>query len=156
MLWYFNTKFVLIKGVLMTAKDGNTVQIHYSGTLDNGDAFDSSVGQDPLEFTLGSGQVIAGFDSGVLGMSIGEKKTIRIPVDQAYGDYDDELVIQVSRDELPTMNYEVGMELAMQQVSGRSVPVIVLDVAEEWIAFDANHPLAGEALTFELELVALK
>jgi FKBP-type peptidyl-prolyl cis-trans isomerase 2 len=140
----------------MTAKDGNTVAIHYTGTLDNGEAFDSSVGQDPLEFTLGSGQVISGFDSGVSGMAVGEKKTIRIPVDQAYGEYDDELVIQVNRDELPEINYEVGMELAMQQASGRSVPVIVLDVADEWIAFDANHPLAGEALTFELELVSIK
>ena len=140
----------------MTAKDGNTVQIHYTGTLDSGDTFDSSVGQDPLEFTLGRGQVIAGFDSGVSGMKMGEKKTIRIPAEQAYGDYDDALVIQVSRDELPDMNYEVGMELAMQQASGRSVPVIVLDVDDEWVAFDANHPLAGEALTFELELVSIK
>jgi peptidylprolyl isomerase len=139
----------------MSAKNGNTVHIHYTGTLDNGETFDSSIGQDPLAFTLGSGQVIAGFDSAVLGMTLGEKKTIRIPADEAYGDYDDALVIQVSRNELPDMNYEVGMELAMQQASGRNVPVIVLDVADEWVAFDANHPLAGEALTFELELVAI-
>ena len=139
----------------MSAKNGNLVQIHYTGTLDNSETFDSSVGREPLEFTLGSGQVIAGFDTAVLGMQIGEKKTVRIPADKAYGEYDDELIIQVNRNELPAMNYEVGMELAMQQASGRSVPVIVLDVAEDWVAFDANHPLAGEALTFELELVAI-
>ncbi len=139
----------------MSAQNGNLVQIHYTGTLDNSETFDSSIGREPLEFTLGSGQVIAGFDTAVLGMQIGEKKTVRIPADEAYGEYDDELIIQVNRNELPKMNYEVGMELAMQQASGRSVPVIVLDVAEDWIAFDANHPLAGEALTFELELVAI-
>ncbi len=139
----------------MSAKKGNLVQIHYTGTLDSSETFDSSVGREPLEFTLGSGQVIAGFDTAVLGMQIGEKKTVRIPADEAYGEYDDELIIQVNRNELPEMNYEVGMELSMQQASGRSVPVIVLDVAEDWVAFDANHPLAGEALTFELELVAI-
>ena len=139
----------------MSAQNGNLVQIHYTGTLDNSETFDSSVGREPLEFTLGSGQVIAGFDTAVLGMQIGEKKTVRIPADEAYGEYDDELIIQVNRNELPEMNYEVGMELAMQQASGRSVPVIVLDMSDDWVAFDANHPLAGEALTFELELVAI-
>jgi peptidylprolyl isomerase len=140
----------------MAANAGDIVHIHYTGTLDSGETFDSSLGQDPLSFTLGSGQVIAGFDAAVLGMTIGEKKTVRIPAQEAYGDYDDDLVMQVSRAELPDMNYEVGMELAMQQPSGRSIPVIVLDITEEWIAFDANHPLAGEALTFELELVAIQ
>lgn len=140
----------------MSAQNGNLVHIHYTGTLDSGETFDSSVGREPLEFTLGSGQVIAGFDTAVLGMRIGEKKTVRIPALEAYGDYDDNLIMQVSRSELPDLNFEVGMELAMQQPSGRSIPVIVIDMAEDWVAFDANHPLAGEALTFELELVAIQ
>lgn len=140
----------------MTAKSGDTVQIHYTGTLDSGEQFDSSVGGEPLEFTLGGGQVIAGFDKGVTGMNIGEKKTIRIPSTEAYGDYDDSLVIQMPREELPALNYEIGSELVMRQPSGRSIPVIVIDITDENIALDANHPLAGEALTFELELVAIR
>lgn len=140
----------------MTAKAGDTVQIHYTGTLDNGEQFDSSVGSEPLEFTLGGGQVIAGFEKGVLGMNIGDKKTIRIPSNEAYGEYDDALVIQMPREELPALNYELGTELVMQQASGRSIPVIVIDTNDEAIVLDANHPLAGEALTFELELVAIR
>lgn len=140
----------------MTAKSGDTVQIHYTGTLDSGEQFDSSAGGEPLEFTLGSGQVIAGFDKGVTGMTIGDKKTIRIPSNEAYGEYDDALVIQMNREELPVLNYEVGTELVMQQPSGRSIPVIVIDTNDETIVLDANHPLAGEALTFELELVAIR
>lgn len=140
----------------MTAKAGDTVQIHYTGTLDSGEQFDSSLGSEPLEFTLGGGQVIAGFEKGVLGMNIGDKKTLRIPSNEAYGEYDDALVIQMPREELPALNYELGTELVMQQPSGRSIPVIVIDTNDETIVLDANHPLAGEALTFELELVAIR
>jgi FKBP-type peptidyl-prolyl cis-trans isomerase 2 len=140
----------------MAAKSGDIVQIHYTGTLDSGEQFDSSVGSEPLEFTLGGGQVIAGFDKGVSGMNIGEKKTIRIAPNDAYGEYDDALVLQVPREELPALNYELGTELVMQQPSGRSIPVIVIDANDEAIVLDANHPLAGEALTFELELVAIR
>ncbi len=140
----------------MAAKSGDTVQIHYTGTLDSGEQFDSSAGGEPLEFTLGGGQVIAGFDKGVTGMNIGDRKTVRIPPNDAYGDYDDALVLQMSREELPALNYELGTELVMQQPSGRSIPVIVIDADTENIVLDANHPLAGEALTFELELVAIR
>jgi peptidylprolyl isomerase len=140
----------------MAAKSGDTVQIHYTGTLDSGEQFDSSVGGEPLEFILGGGQVITGFDKGVAGMNIGEKKTVRIPPDEAYGEYDDALVLQMNREELPALNYELGTELVMQQPSGRSIPVIVIDTNDEAIVLDANHPLAGEALTFELELVAIR
>jgi peptidylprolyl isomerase len=139
-----------------SAKAGDTVQIHYTGTLDSGEQFDSSVGGEPLEFTLGGGQVIPGFEKGVLGMTIGDKKTIRIPANEAYGEYDDALVIQMPREELPALNYELGTELVMQQASGRSISVIVIDTDNETIVLDANHPLAGEALTFELELVAIR
>jgi FKBP-type peptidyl-prolyl cis-trans isomerase 2 len=141
---------------MTTAKAGDTVQIHYRGILDSGEQFDTSVGSEPLEFTLGGGQVIPGFDKGVSGMSVGEKKTIRILPKDAYGDYDDDLVIQVSREELPALNYELGTELVMQQPSGRSIPVIVIDADDENVVLDANHPLAGEALTFELELVSIR
>ncbi len=140
----------------MAAKSGDTVQIHYTGTLDSGEQFDSSAGGEPLEFTLGGGQVIAGFDKGVTGMNVGEKKTIRIPSNEAYGEYDDALVIQMSREELPALDYELGTELVMQQPSGRSIPVIVIDANDESVILDANHPLAGEALTFELELVSIR
>ncbi len=140
----------------MTAKAGDTVQIHYTGTLDSGEQFDSSLGGEPLEFTVGGGQVIAGFERGVLGMNIGDKKTIRIPSNEAYGEYDDALVIQMEREELPALNYELGTELMMQQPSGRSIPVIVIDANDEAVVLDANHPLASEALTFELELVAIR
>jgi peptidylprolyl isomerase len=140
----------------MAAKSGDTVQIHYTGTLDSGEQFDSSVGGEPLEFILGGGQVITGFDKGVAGMNIGEKKTVRIPPDEAYGDYDDALVLQMNREELPALNYELGTELVMQQPSGRSIPVIVIDANETAVVLDANHPLAGEALTFELELVSIR
>lgn len=140
----------------MAAKAGDTVQIHYTGTLDSGEQFDSSVGGEPLEFTLGGGQVISGFDKGVTGMNVGDKKTVRIPSNEAYGEYDDALVIQMSREELPALNYEVGSELVMRQPSGRSIPVIVIDADDENIVLDANHPLAGEALTFELELVSIR
>jgi peptidylprolyl isomerase len=139
-----------------SAKAGDTVQIHYTGTLDSGEQFDSSVGSEPLEFTLGGGQVIPGFEKGVLGMNIGDKKTIHIPTNEAYGDYDDALVIQMPREELPALTYELGTELVMQQPSGRSIPVIVIDTNDEAIVLDANHPLAGEALTFELELVGIR
>lgn len=138
------------------AKAGDTVHIHYRGTLDSGEQFDSSAGSEPLEFTIGGSQVIPGFEKGVLGMTIGDKKTIRIPSTEAYGDYDDALVIQMPREELPALNYELGTELVMQQPSGRSIPVIVIDADNENIVLDANHPLAGEALTFELELVAIR
>jgi FKBP-type peptidyl-prolyl cis-trans isomerase 2 len=141
---------------MTTAKAGDTVQIHYTGKLDSGEQFDSSVGGEPLEFTLGGGQVIAGFDKGVSGMSVGEKKTIRVLPKDAYGDYDDDLVIQVSREDLPALNYELGTELVMQQPSGRGIPVIVIDANDEAVVLDANHPLAGEALTFELELVGIR
>jgi FKBP-type peptidyl-prolyl cis-trans isomerase 2 len=141
---------------MTTAKAGDTVQIHYTGKLDSGEQFDSSMGGEPLEFTLGGGQVIAGFDKGVSGMSVGEKKTIRVLPKDAYGDYDDDLVIQVSREDLPALNYELGTELVMQQPSGRGIPVIVIDANDEAVVLDANHPLAGEALTFELELVGIR
>jgi peptidylprolyl isomerase len=143
------------KGVFMMAKLGDKVQIHYTGTLDNGEQFDTSVGQEPLEFILGKGQVIPGFEDAVMGMELGEKKTVLIPATEAYGNYDEQLVFEISREQLPAMDVEVGMQLSMEQPSGHSIPVTIIDVSDTGIVIDANHPLAGEALTFELELVSI-
>jgi len=138
------------------AKSGDTVKVHYTGTLEDGDEFDSSAGREPLEFTLGSGQVIAGFDNAVDGMAAGESKTVTIPPDEAYGDRHEQLVQQVPRTSLPDdMTPEVGMQLQSQSPDGQIMNLIISEVAEESITVDANHPLAGQALTFAFELVEI-
>ena len=137
------------------AKRGDTVRVHYTGTLDNGEQFDSSRGTDPLTFTLGEGSVIQGFDDAVDGMSVGESKRVTIPATEAYGDRRDELTLRVPRSELPTdLELEVGSQLRMEQ-GAESVIFTVPDMDEVYVMIDANHPLAGEALTFDLELVEI-
>lgn len=140
------------------AKAGDTVQVHYTGTLGDGTIFDSSAGRDPLEFRLGSGQVIPGFDNGIEGMNIGDKKTINIPSDDAYGPVVEDHVFQIERDEIPTeIPLEVGMTLNMHQDGNpQPIPVIVRDVTAESVTLDANHPLAGQDLIFEVELVGIQ
>ena len=136
------------------AKSGDTVKIHYTGTLDDGTEFDSSVGREPLEFALGSGQVIAGFDKAVDGMTVGDSKTVTIPADEAYGDHHEKLVQQVPKTSLPEeMKPEVGMQLQSQSPDGQEMNLVIAAVEEESITVDANHPLAGQALTFAIELV---
>lgn len=138
------------------ADAGDTVQIHYTGKLEDGSVFDSSRGRDPLEFTLGSGQVIEGFDSAVAGMAPGEEKTVTIPADNAYGGRRGELVFEVERSQLPdTIEPEVGQQLQMSQ-NGQVAIVTITDVTDEGVKLDANHPLAGRDLTFELELVEVR
>lgn len=140
----------------MTAKTGDTVQVHYRGTLDDGSEFDASAGRDPLSFTVGAGQVIQGFDAAVVGMEVGEKKTVRIPPQEAYGEHRDDLVVQLDRAQVPEhIDLKLGMGLQLQQPNGQPVAVTVKAIEDEHITLDANHPLAGEALTFELELVAI-
>ena len=137
------------------AKDGDAVRIHYTGTLDDGSVFDSSRGRDPLRFTLGSGQVIAGFDDAVAGMTVGEQKTVTIPADQAYGARRDDLVLSVPRGEFPPdIDPDVGDQLQLGE-EGRTMMVTVREVSPEAVVLDANHPLAGQDLTFALELVAI-
>jgi peptidylprolyl isomerase len=137
------------------AKRGDTVRVHYTGTLDNGEQFDSSRGMDPLTFTLGEGAVIQGFDDAVDGMAIGESKRVTIPATEAYGARRDELTLRIPRSELPTdLELEIGSQLRMEQGTD-SVVVTVRDMDEGSVTLDANHPLAGEALTFELELVEI-
>jgi peptidylprolyl isomerase len=138
---------------MQEAKAGDTVRVHYTGTLEDGSVFDSSTGREPLEFTLGSGQVIAGFDDAVSGMRPGDERTVTIPAADAYGAWRDELVIEVERARLPAdLSPEIGQQLQLSQ-EGRSFMVRVTDVTAESIRLDANHPLAGEDLTFQLQLV---
>lgn len=141
---------------MSTAKSGDKVRIHYTGTLSDGSVFDSSEGRDPLEFTLGSGQVIPGFDTGVTGMEVGEKKTIEIPCDQAYGASNPEAIQDVPRDQIPAeIPVEVGLQLQMQSPQGQVIPVTVIKVTDDAVTLDANHMLAGKDLTFALELVSI-
>lgn len=139
------------------ASEGNIVKVAYTGRLKDGTVFDSSQGRQPLEFTLGSGQVIPGFDAGILGMEVGEKKTIEIPCENAYGPHYDEAVIVVNRTDLPPdLNPSVGDKLKMSQPDGNAMIVIVTEADDEKIKLDANHPLAGKDLIFDVELVEAK
>jgi peptidylprolyl isomerase len=138
------------------AKSGDTVKIHYTGTLGDGTEFDSSAGRDPLEFALGSGQVIPGFDNAVDGMTVGDSKTVTIPAGEAYGERHDQLVQEVPKDALPgEMEPEVGMQLQSQSPDGQIMNLVIVEVEEETITVDGNHPLAGQALTFAIELVEI-
>lgn len=138
------------------AKAGDKVQVHYTGKLDDGTVFDSSAGRDPLEFTVGAGQMIAGFDAGVDGMAEGETKTIKIPSEDAYGAHRDEMVILVKREELPPdMEVTTGDQLQMRHESGQVIVVTVTEVSDASVTLDGNHPLAGKDLTFDIELVKL-
>lgn len=139
---------------MQQVKKGDTVKIHYHGKLTDGTTFDSSEGRDPLEFEVGSGQVIPGFDQGVTGMAVGEKKTIHIPADEAYGQKQEDMIMEFPKDRFPEdMTPEVGMQLNMSNGQGQNFPVVIVEVRESVVVLDANHPLAGEDLIFDLELV---
>ena len=139
------------------AKTGDLVAIHYTGKLEDGTVFDSSRNRDPLEFALGSGQVIPGFESAVMGMSLGESKTEVIPSEQAYGPYRDEMVMVVERQQIPAeIPLDVGLQLQLQGPEGQAVPVLVTDFSDSNVTLDANHPLAGETLIFDIELVGIQ
>jgi len=141
---------------MQQVKKGDTVKVHYHGKLTNGTTFDSSEGREPLEFEVGSGMVIQGFDDGVTGMVIGDKKTIHIPADQAYGQKEEHMIMEYPRDRFPAdMVPEVGMQLNMSNGSGQNFPVVITEVREAVVVLDANHPLAGEDLIFDLELVSI-
>lgn len=140
------------------AKSGDTVQVHYTGRLINGTIFDSSQGRDPLQFQVGSGMVIKGFDEGVQGMEVGEKKTVQIPVEDAYGPSSEEMIFEFERTMIPDdIPLEEGMTLNMHQDGNpQVVPVIVRGISDTHVILDANHPLAGEDLIFDIELVGVK
>ncbi len=142
---------------MQEVKSGDTVKVHYHGKLTDGTTFDSSEGREPLEFEVGSGSVIAGFDSGINGMKVGDKKTINIPVDEAYGKVQDDLLMEFPIDRFPAdMQPEVGMELNMSNGAGQNFPVVITEVRDNTVVLDANHPLAGEDLIFDLELIEIK
>ncbi|MDE3143600.1 MAG: peptidylprolyl isomerase [Bacteroidota bacterium] len=141
---------------MQQVKKGDTIKVHYHGKLVNGTTFDSSEGREPLEFEVGSGMVIPGFDEGVTGMAVGDKKTVQIPADQAYGPKQEDMIMEFPREKFPTdMVPEVGMQLNMNNGQGQSFPVVIVEVQETVVILDANHPLAGQDLIFDLELVEI-
>lgn len=146
------------------AKEGDKVRVHYTGRLEDGSVFDSSECHEddcgcstaPLEFVVGEGQVIPGFEQAVVGMTVGEKKTVTIPVELAYGERVDEMVAEVERSDLPPgMDPQVGQELELTQEDGYTFPVLVTAVSETAVTLDANHPLAGRQLVFDISLVEI-
>ena len=138
------------------AKSGDTVRVHYTGKLEDGTQFDSSAGGDPLEFSLGEGNVIPGFENAVEGMEIGESKSVTIEAEQAYGPRHEQLVQDVPREQLPNdMQPAVGMQLQAQGEDGRTMRLVVTAVEDEAITVDGNHPLAGQSLNFDIELVSI-
>ncbi|MCY0093136.1 FKBP-type peptidyl-prolyl cis-trans isomerase [Hoeflea ulvae] len=138
------------------AKSGDTVRINYTGKLTDGTRFDSSEGREPLEFQLGSGQIIPGLDRGVEGMKVGDKQTVTVPAEEAYGPHDAAKVQQVPRNALPPeLEPQEGMQLQAQTPEGAQMTLIVTAVAEQEITVDANHPLAGKDLIFEIEMVEI-
>jgi FKBP-type peptidyl-prolyl cis-trans isomerase 2 len=139
---------------MQQVKSGDTVKVHYHGRLVDGTTFDSSQGRDPLEFEVGTGMVIKGFDDGVKGMTVGDKKTIQIPVDEAYGPKDPTMLVEFPRDQFPDdLKPETGMQLNMSNSAGQVIPVTITEVKDESVILDANHPLAGQELIFDIELV---
>jgi peptidylprolyl isomerase len=140
---------------MVRAQSGDTVRVHYTGQLGDEQVFDTSQGRDPLEFTLGSGQVIAGFDQAITGMAPGEEKTITIPADEAYGPHRAEMVLDVGREHFPPeIEPQPGQQLQMSQ-DEQTFLVTITDVTDDSVRLDANHPLAGEDLTFQLQLVEI-
>lgn len=140
----------------MQAKAGDQVSLHYTGTLNDGTVFDSSKGSEPLQFTLGANEVIPGFDEAVMGMAPGDTKVVHIPVDQAYGPRRDDMILEVApQDFPPDVEPRVGARLEIRQANGARFQVTVSDVRDDAVTLDGNHPLAGEDLNFEIELLAI-
>ena len=138
-------------------KEGDVVKVHYTGKLTNGEQFDSSVGREPLEFTVGAGQMIKGFDDAMPGMNVGEKKTVSIKPEHGYGEKSDDAIIEFPKENVPPdMKLEPGMPLTLSNQDGQPVPVIVVEVKDDVVVLDANHFLAGQDLVFDIELVEIK
>src|SRR5436190_22535240 len=141
---------------MQQVKEGDVVKVHYTGKLVNGEQFDSSIGREPLEFTVGAGQMIKGFDDAMPRMNLGEKKTINIAPEEAYGPRSEEAIIEFPKENVPAdMKLEAGMPLTLSNQAGQPVPVIVVEVKEDVIILDANHFLAGQELIFDIELVEI-
>ena len=141
---------------MQQVKSGDKIKVHYHGRLTSGETFDKSEGREPLEFEVGSGMVIKGFDEGVTGMGVGDKKTINIPAEEAYGPKNPDMIIDMPKDRFPKdMEIEVGMPLAMSDGQGNQHQVVVTEIKDDVVILDANHPLAGQDLIFDLELVEI-
>ena len=135
-------------------KNGDVVKVHYTGKVQDGEQFDSSVAKEPLQFTVGAGQMIKGFDTGVVGMKVGDKKVVVISAEEGYGERSEEAMIEFPKENVPAeMNLEVGLSLTLQDQEGRPFPVTVTEIREDAVVLDANHFLAGKTLVFDIEMV---
>lgn len=135
-------------------KNGDTITVNYTGKFEDGDVFDSSEGKEPLKFTVGAGQLIKGFDDAVIGMQAGDKKTVTLAPADAYGDHDADMIIDIPKSQIPEdMKLEVGQRLHLRDPQGQPVPAMVAEITEDSIKMDANHPMAGKTLIFDLEVV---
>ena len=144
------------QGKASKAKEGDVVKVHYTGKLKDKSIFDSSQDGDPLEITLGTGQVIPGFEKAVVGMDVGDSKTVEIAAKDAYGSYRDELVVEIDKERIPEdLSVKVGQQLVLRQAEGPPIRVTVTDMSEQSVTLDANHPLAGQDLTFEVQLMEI-
>ena len=142
---------------MIQVKENNTVKVHYVGKLSDGQVFDTSEGKEPLEFTLGQGKLIAGFEKGLIDMKINEKKTITISKEEAYGESREDLIQEVDKSQLPEdITPEVGMGLVSKSADGNEMNLLIVEVKETTIVIDGNHPLAGKELTFDLEVVDIQ
>jgi FKBP-type peptidyl-prolyl cis-trans isomerase 2 len=140
----------------ITAQQGNIVKVHYTGSLSDGEVFDSSEGAEPLEFQIGSGQVIPGFEMAITGMAPGESKKFTIPSLEAYGDREESMMVSFPLTNLPEgFEAEIGAQIDLEDEDGNQIPALIIDVDDEKILLDANHPLAGEDLTFEITVVSI-
>jgi peptidylprolyl isomerase len=141
---------------MQKAKQGDKVKVHYTGKLLDGEQFDSSKGREPLEFTVGAGQMIKGFDDAIPGMIVGDKKTINIAPENAYGEKNKDAIIEFPKENIPAdMKLEPGMQLQLRDQDGRPIPVTVVEIKDDIIVLDANHMLAGKELIFDIELVEI-
>lgn len=141
---------------MSAANTGNTVKVHYSGTLDDGTAFDSTAGREPLEFTIGAGGIIPGFEDAIIGMAVGETKTVTIPAGQAYGPYDAGMTEEIPRAAIPSdIQLENGIILSAEGPEGEPISFVVKSFDEERVVIDGNHPLAGQNLTFSLKVIEI-
>ena len=138
------------------AKDGDTIKVHYTGKLDDGSVFDTSEGRDPLEFKLGENQIISGFEKAVIGMKPGDKSTVKIPAEEAFGLHREEMVIEMKKEDFPSdVDPKVGQKFNLHHSDDQTVVVTVTEVTENTVTLDGNHPLAGKELTFDIELVEI-
>ena len=138
------------------AKNGDTVKVHYMGRLEDGRVFETTKNHQPLEFVMGSGKIIPGFEKSVLGMEVGDTKTIRIPPDEAYGPRRQDLIVDIKKSDFPdNIRPAIGQRLQIRQPNGHFIDVIIMDMNEDLVTLDANHPLAGNSLIFDVELVEI-